>query len=193
MRARLDEVQRDLDLARDSADRSAQIRLYQKHVPYLIHILRSQLEPEVEEVEEEESEVVSEPEPSGDDLVRSRLRQQGSLIDDPEKEIEFTTVEAGEGPKAEIGADQDDSIGEDSVAAPGSPTALAVEAQIAEAAEGDPLEELLVDGGEGVDATDNVNVVNATEDDNVNVADEAEDLRTPSDDPAENSTEEVEG
>lgn len=79
---------------------------------------------------------VGEPDPSEEDLVRSRLRQQGSLIDDLE---------------------------EDSVAAPGSPTALAEDAAIAAAKENEDADE----GGNMTPET-------------------GEDLRTPSDDPSEN-------
>ena len=181
MRARLDLIQSDLDLARDSADRSAQIRLYQKHVPYLIHILRSQLEPEDDQAEWEETSDALEAEA---DLEKA---------DPSEAELEA----AAEAVAAVLEADQDDSIGEDVVAEPGSPTALAEDAAIAEAAEadnvnvveddendnanvvendGDPLDALLVDADEGGNMTPET----------------GEDLRTPSDDPSENG-EEVEG
>lgn len=171
----------DADLAgAQQGDRDAQLRLMNFHIPWLLVFART-VNDRIEEgfYAQKADPVVGEPEPTSEvenenvkdapeDVEEGSKDSADTPEDAPEtKEVEEEHVKVREGDpvsssEPHLEADQDDSIGEDSVAAPGSPTALAEDAAIAEAEAkdvagpgSDPLDELLVRGpAENLDAVE---------------------------------------
>ncbi len=142
----------DADLAgAQQGDRDAQLRLMNFHIPWLLVFARTvndRIEQgfyaDAPESEEDLTPEVVEDEGTEDtpeDVEEGSEDSADAPEDAPEtEEVEEEHVKVREGDpvsssEPHLEADQDDSIGEDSVAEPGSPTALAEEAAIVEANE----------------------------------------------------------
>jgi len=138
----------DADLAgAQQGDRDAQLRLMNFHVPWLLVFARTVNTRIIEGFYAEKADpVVGEPEEQPTSKVENENIEDASKdTEEGSENVEGGSEDALETTETEkveaLEADQDDSVGEDSVAVPGSSTALAEDAAIAEANEnkGDPI------------------------------------------------------
>jgi hypothetical protein len=131
---RLDKIQQDLEWARENADRSAQTRLFVHHVPFLLTILRPVAEALDAQIAEEE-EYLAEIEEEEIDLSLTTEEGSEDTKTIADKVRGLFSSDDGDSTESQIDERTDEGDAQDSIAEPGSPTALAEDAAIAEAAE----------------------------------------------------------